>query len=126
MGKFVEIFRSKGEETAATAASHLSNIDAAQEERVSQQESAKKSTPPKISQGETSSKTRCRKTNQQTPPMKRKIFLVLILPSYDVALMISLVFFCPLQKKRLMKVSCIGQLSNVYHHSYELKLKQFN
>ena len=56
MKKYVEQFRRNDEETAATAALELSNIDAAQEERVLEKESAKKSAPPKISQGETGSK----------------------------------------------------------------------
>ena len=56
MKKYVERFRSNDEETAAAAALELSNIDAAQEESVLDKESAKKSAPPKISQGETSSK----------------------------------------------------------------------
>ena len=56
MRKYVEKFRCNDEETAAAAALELSNMDAAQEERVSEKESAKKSAPPKISQGETSSK----------------------------------------------------------------------
>ena len=54
--KYVERFRSRDEETAAAAALELSNIDVAQEESVLEKESAKKSAPPKISQGETSSK----------------------------------------------------------------------
>ena len=56
MKKYMERFRSSDEETAATAALELSNIDAAQEESVLERESAKKSAAPKISQGETSSK----------------------------------------------------------------------
>ena len=56
MKKYVERFRSSDEETAAAAALKLSNIDATQEESVLEKESAKKSAPPKISQGETSSK----------------------------------------------------------------------
>ena len=56
MKKYVERFRRNDEETAAAAALEMSNIDAAQEEMVLEKESAKKSAPPKISQGETSSK----------------------------------------------------------------------
>ena len=56
MKKYVERFRCTYEETAAAAALQLSNIDAAQEESVSEKENTKKSAPPKISQGETSSK----------------------------------------------------------------------
>ena len=56
MKKYVERFRCNTEETAAAAALQLSNIDAAQEESVLEKESAKKTAPPKISQGETSSK----------------------------------------------------------------------
>ena len=56
MQKFVERFRRKDEETAIAAALQLSNIDATQEKGVPLQESAKKSAPPKLSQGETSSK----------------------------------------------------------------------
>ena len=56
MRKYVERFRCDEEETAAAAVLELSNIDAAQEESVLEKESAKKSAPPKISQGETSSK----------------------------------------------------------------------
>ena len=56
MRKYVERFRCNDEKTAAAAALELSNIDAAQEENVLEKESAKKSAPPKISQGETSSK----------------------------------------------------------------------
>ena len=56
MKKYVERFRSSDEETAAAAALELSNIDAAQEESVLEKERAKKSAPPKLSQGETSSK----------------------------------------------------------------------
>ena len=55
MKKYVERFRSNDEETTAAAALELSNIDGAQE-NVLDKESAKKSAPPKISQGETSSK----------------------------------------------------------------------
>ena len=56
MKKYVERFRCNEEETAAAAALQLSDIDTAQEESVLEKESAKTSTPPKISQGETSSK----------------------------------------------------------------------
>ena len=56
MKQYVERFRHNDEETAAAAALELSNIDAAQEESMLEKESAKKSSPPKISQGETSSK----------------------------------------------------------------------
>ena len=56
MKKYVEQFRCNDEETAAAAALQLSNIDAAPEESVLEKESAKKSAPPKISQGETSSR----------------------------------------------------------------------
>ena len=55
MKKYVERFRSNDEETAAAAALELSNIDREQES-VLEKESAKKSAPPEISQGETSSK----------------------------------------------------------------------
>ena len=44
------------QETAAAAALELSNLGAAHEECVLEKENAKKSTPPKISQGETSSR----------------------------------------------------------------------
>ena len=56
MKRYVERFRSSDEETAAAAALQLSNIDAAQEESVLEKESGKKTAPPKISLGETSSK----------------------------------------------------------------------
>ena len=56
MKKYVERFGSSDEETAAAAPLQLSNIDAAQEESVLEKESANKSAPPKIYQGETSSK----------------------------------------------------------------------
>ena len=56
MKKFVERFRSNDEQTAAAAALELSNVDASREESVLEKESVKKSAPPKISQGETSSK----------------------------------------------------------------------
>ena len=56
MRKYVERFRCNDEETAAAAALELSNIDAVQDESVLEKENAKKSAPPKISQGETSSK----------------------------------------------------------------------
>ena len=55
MKKYVQRFRSSDEETAAAAALELSNIDGTRES-VLEKESAKKSAPPKISQGETSSK----------------------------------------------------------------------
>ena len=55
MKKYMERFRSNNEETATAAALELSNIDGAQE-NVLEKESAKESAPPKISQGETSSK----------------------------------------------------------------------
>ena len=55
MKKYVQRFRSSDEETAAAAALELSNVDRAQES-VLEKESVKKSAPPKISQGETSSK----------------------------------------------------------------------
>ena len=56
MKKYVERFRRNDEETAASTALELSNINAAQEESVLEKESAKKSAPPKISLGEKSSK----------------------------------------------------------------------
>ena len=56
MKKYVERFRSSDDETAAAAALQLSNIDAPQGKSAFQKESAKKSAPPKIFQGETSSK----------------------------------------------------------------------
>ena len=56
MKKYMERFRRDDEQTAAAAALELSNIDAAQEESVLEKESAENSAPPKISQGETSSK----------------------------------------------------------------------
>ena len=56
MKKYVERFRRNDEETAAAAALELSNVDAAQKESVLKKEIAKKSAPPKISQGQTSSK----------------------------------------------------------------------
>ena len=56
MKKYVERFRSNDEETAAAAALQLRNLDASQEESVLEKESARKTAPPKISQGETSSK----------------------------------------------------------------------
>ena len=56
MKKYMERFRCNDEETTAGTALELSNINAAQEESVFEKESAKKSAPPKISQGETSSK----------------------------------------------------------------------
>ena len=62
MKKYVERFRRNDEETAAVAALELSNIDAAKEESVLEKESAKKSAPPKISQGGTSSKKSLLKT----------------------------------------------------------------
>ena len=55
MKKYVERFRRNDEETAAAAALELSNINGAQKS-VLEKESVKKSAPPKISQGETSSK----------------------------------------------------------------------
>ena len=56
MKKYVERLRCNDEDAAAAAALQLSDIEAAQEESVLEKESAKKSAPPKISQGETSSK----------------------------------------------------------------------
>ena len=56
MKKYVERFRRNDEETAAAAALQLSNVVTAQEESVLEKKSAKKSAPPKISLGETSSK----------------------------------------------------------------------
>ena len=56
MRKYVERFRCNDEETAAAAALEMSNIDAVQDKSVVEKESAKKSAPPKISQGEMSSK----------------------------------------------------------------------
>ena len=56
MKKYVERFRSNDEETAAAAAIEMSNIDAVKDESMLEKQSAKKSAPPKISQGETSSK----------------------------------------------------------------------
>ena len=56
MKKYVERFRSSDEETVAAAALQLSDIDAAQEGSVLKKESAKKSAPSKMSQGETGSK----------------------------------------------------------------------
>ena len=55
MKKYVERFRRNDEETTAAAALELSNIGGTQES-VLEKESVKKSAPPKISQGETSSK----------------------------------------------------------------------
>ena len=126
---YVERFRSSDEETAAPAALDLSNIDAAQDENVSEKESANKSAPPKISQGITSSKKSLRKTSKQTPPMKRKVYLMLIMSLYDDVLMIPPVFVC-LLKKRRMRTSCICRYSNVYDYSLfhldELELEKFN
>ena len=56
MKKYVERFRHNDEETAAAAALEMSNIGATQEESKLEKKSAKKSAPPKIFQGETSSK----------------------------------------------------------------------
>ena len=56
MKKYVERLGRKDEETAAAAQLQLSNIDAAPEKGVLQQERVKKSAPPKIFRGETSSK----------------------------------------------------------------------
>ena len=56
MRKYVERFRGNDEETAAAAALQLSDVDATQEESVLGKESAKKSAPSQISQGETSSR----------------------------------------------------------------------
>ena len=56
MRKYVARFRCNDEETAAAAALQLSNLDVVQEESVLEKESAKKTAPPKISPGETSSK----------------------------------------------------------------------
>ena len=95
MKKFVERFRSNDEETAAAAALQLSNIDAALEESVLQKKSAKKSAPRKSPREKRAPKSRSRKTSQQTPPMKRKIYLMLILSLYDDALMMPPVFICP-------------------------------
>ena len=54
MKKYVERFRHNDEETSA--ALELNNLDTAQETGDEQQKDVKKSAPPKISQGETSSK----------------------------------------------------------------------
>ena len=56
MKKYVQRFRRNDEETDAAAALEMSNINAAQEESALEKESAKKFAPPKISQGEMSSK----------------------------------------------------------------------
>ena len=56
MKKYVEGFRRNDEETTAAAALEMKNLDAVQEESVLEKENAKKSAPPKVSQGETSSK----------------------------------------------------------------------
>ena len=61
MRKFEERFRRRKEETAAVVALQLSNIETA-EEGVVQQEKERKLAPPKMSQGETSSK--------KSPPKK--------------------------------------------------------
>ena len=56
MKKYMEKFRCNDEETAAAAALQLTDIDAVQEKNVLEKESAKKTAPPKFSQGDTSSK----------------------------------------------------------------------
>ena len=75
--KYVEQFRGNDEETAAAAALELSNIDAAAEESVLEKESAKKSAPSKISQGETRSKRSLPKNSTSNSSRKRKISLIL-------------------------------------------------
>ena len=79
MKKYVERFRRTDEGTAAAATLKLSNNDAAQEEGVLQQEREKKSAPPKICREKRVQKSFCRKTSQQTPPMKCKFYLLLII-----------------------------------------------
>ena len=54
--EYVERFRCNEEETATAAALQLSEIDATQEESVSEMKIAEKSARPKTFQGETSSK----------------------------------------------------------------------
>ena len=88
--KYVERFRRKDEETTAL---QLSNVDAAQEEGVIQQ--VKRSLLQKSPREKRAPNSCCRKTGQQTLPMKRKIYLVLIMSLYVVALMIPPVFVCP-------------------------------
>ena len=114
MRKYVERFKRKNEETATATELKLSSIDAAQEEGGLQQENAKKSAPQNSRREKLSPKSCCQKTSQPTPPLKRKIYLVLILSLYDVALMIPLVFIA-LLRKRHMRTSTIDEYSNVYH-----------
>ena len=95
MRKYVERFRRSDEETATAAALQLRNINAAQEESVVEKESAKKSAPPKISQGETSSKKQLTKTSHQTPTVKRKIPLMLTLIYLMSLLSPPPLFICP-------------------------------
>ena len=95
----VERFRHNDEKTAAAAALELSNIDEAQEESVLEKDSARMSAPRKSPTEKRAPKIRRRKTSQQTPPMKRKIYLMLIIPLYDVAVMIPPVLICPPYQK---------------------------
>ena len=77
MKKYVERFRHNVEETATAAALELSNIDAAQEESVLEEESTKTSAPPKISHGEPSSKKPLMENQSSNSSRKRKIPLIL-------------------------------------------------
>ena len=67
--EYVERFRRNDEETAAAAALELSNIDAAQEERVLEKESANSLLPRKSPREKRAPKSRSRKTSHQTPPV---------------------------------------------------------
>ena len=95
MKKYVERFRRNDENTGTAAALKLSDVDAAQEEDLLQGESANKSAPRKSPREKRAPKSSCRKTSQQTPPNKRKIYLVLIISLFNVSLMLPLVFTCP-------------------------------
>ena len=69
MKKYVERYRRNDEETAAAAALEMSNIDAAQEESVLEEESVKKTAPRKSLREKRAPKSRSRKIRHQTPPV---------------------------------------------------------
>ena len=104
MKKYVERFRRNDEETAAAAALELNNIDAAQEERVLEKDSAKKSAPPKICQGETGSKKPLPKNLSSDSSHKRKTSFKIDVNLSDIAFITPSFIYLPVLKSK--QISC--------------------
>ena len=98
MRKYVERFRRKDEETAAAAAMRLSNINTSQEEGVLQQEARKRKEVPGRNELQ---EVAVEKLVSRLLLIKRKIYLVLIMSLYDVALMIPTCIYLPSLKSNV-------------------------